>query len=45
MNAFEKLTLDVIIDPQRYDEHVADEVLEGFCRAVDILEWIEEGSR
>lgn len=45
MNPFEKLTLDVIMHPQRYDEHVADEVWEGFCRAVDILEWIEEESR
>lgn len=45
MNAFEKLTFDVIVNPQRYDERVVDEVFEGFCRAVDILEWIEEESR
>lgn len=45
MNAFEKLTLDAIVNPRRYSGRVVDEVSEGFWMAFHILEWIEEESR
>lgn len=45
MNAFERLTMDVIINSRRYDEQVVDEVFDGLWTAKDILRWIEEESR